>query len=739
MKIAHKISLSFIVVSTILVIVAGSILYAIARNQIKNTVISHLKTAAQSRADHIETFLNGHKQASALLTADIVPSKVLEREKNTPEYNESLKKIKHKVDASVKVHNTIAKISLMDKAGAVVISTDASFTGSDKLSEIIATTTADGLIIRNVRASDASGLPVLDIVAPISSNGEILGALVVDIDLNQLYKITLDRTGLGTTGEIYLVNKNAYMISPSKFREDSILNQKVDTTNLRQALRREDKAYAPGEKKVYVFPDYRGVRVLGVHHYIPQMQWHLMAEIDEKEAFAPLIRLKYGFIAILIVVPLAAWGLGLFVSRIISRPIDKLHMGAEIIGGGNFEYKVGTDAKDEIGQLSRAFDSMAIHLKETTASRDEVSREIAAHKRAERALVASEQKFKDLTETTTDWIWETNSKGVYTYVSPKVKDLLGYETSEVLGKTPFDFMSEEETEKIDKIFKEKETKKEAFYSLENVNRHKNGRLVVLETSAIPLFDENGQLIGYRGIDRDITERKKLDQLKDELIDTVSHELRTPLTTIRATIAQTLDGILGKTTEKQQEFLSLCLGEVDRLTRMINDFLDMSKIDTNMIELKAEKIDIVPLVKEIAVFYAPQARSKGLELKENYPDESIEVCVDRDRITQVFTNLLSNALKFTEKGYVEISAVDKGAEIECSISDTGRGIRKEDLSRIFDKFRQLDRSAGPTPKGTGLGLSIAKGIIELHNGKIWAQSEPGRGTRVSFTLPKKEAQ
>ena len=149
-------------------------------------------------------------------------------------------------------------------------------------------------------------------------------------------------------------------------------------------------------------------------------------------------------------------------------------------------------------------------------------RNINADKQSETTLSASEKKFKDLVEMTTDWVWEVDKDGVYTYVSPKVKELLGYEVGEVLGKTPFDLMPEKEAERIGEFFREKVAKNEAFYQLENVNRHKTGHLVILETSGIPFFDEKGHLKGYRGIDRDITERKKTEdalrkseqQLKD---------------------------------------------------------------------------------------------------------------------------------------------------------------------------------------------------------------------------------
>jgi len=141
-----------------------------------------------------------------------------------------------------------------------------------------------------------------------------------------------------------------------------------------------------------------------------------------------------------------------------------------------------------------------------------IARDITERKRVEERIRASEKKYRDLVETTTDWVWEVDRDGVYIYVSPKVKDILGYEVDEVRGKTPFDLMPKDEAKKISKFFREKIIRKEPFFGLENINRHKKGHLVVLETSGIPIMDERGELVGYRGIDRDITERKKMEEM-----------------------------------------------------------------------------------------------------------------------------------------------------------------------------------------------------------------------------------
>lgn len=231
------------------------------------------------------------------------------------------------------------------------------------------------------------------------------------------------------------------------------------------------------------------------------------------------------------------------------------------------------------------------------------------------------------------------------------------------------------------------------------------------------------------------ERKHLERAKDEFVGTVSHELRTPMTSIREVISQILDGILGETNPEQREFLSMALSDVDRLSRIIEDLLDISKLDAGKMKMKIEMCETVALVLKIISSFVPQAEAKGLEMKGSFSKEKIKVYVDKDRITQVFSNLIGNAVKFTQKGQIEISLVDREDAVECSVSDTGPRIDKKDLPQLFDKFQQFGHPVSGEEKGTGLGLAISKGIVELHKGKIWVKSEVNVGTKFTFVLPK----
>jgi len=229
------------------------------------------------------------------------------------------------------------------------------------------------------------------------------------------------------------------------------------------------------------------------------------------------------------------------------------------------------------------------------------------------------------------------------------------------------------------------------------------------------------------------ERRRIDRIKNEFISNISHELRTPLTSVKEGISQVLEGFMGRVTVKQNEFLGMCLEDIDRLSRIIDGLLDISRIESGKIILKKETLDIVELAKSAIAPFLLKIKAKGLELVEDFPKTKSEIYVDRDRIIEVFTNLLGNAVKFTEKGKITVSVKNKPKMVECSVADTGCGVAKKDLPKMFSRFQQFGRVYGPGEKGTGLGLSISKSIIELHRGQIRVESKLNKGTKFTFTM------
>jgi len=244
------------------------------------------------------------------------------------------------------------------------------------------------------------------------------------------------------------------------------------------------------------------------------------------------------------------------------------------------------------------------------------------------------------------------------------------------------------------------------------------------------------LMIFRPLSMEVERRIKLEKMKDEFIGTVSHELRTPLSITKEGISLIMDKVPGPVNEQQAHILTVSKNNIDRLTRIINSLLDMAKIEAGKAQTKREVFRIIPLVRQVVSAFELKTTEKGLRLNSRLPDSDAAVCGDTDAIAQVLTNLLGNACRFTHSGSIDVSVEELGESVEISVSDTGIGIAREDMPKLFQKFQQFRRVNGPGEKGTGLGLAIAKGIVETHKGRIWAESEVGKGTKVTFTLPKK---
>lgn len=229
--------------------------------------------------------------------------------------------------------------------------------------------------------------------------------------------------------------------------------------------------------------------------------------------------------------------------------------------------------------------------------------------------------------------------------------------------------------------------------------------------------------------------KELDLLKNHFVSIVSHELRTPLTSIKGSIGLILSGATGNASSETKEFLDVCYRNTDRLIRLINDLLDIQKIDAGKFQLNREETDLVKIVDESIASLRPFAQEHHVVLRKESPEKMV-VCADRDRVSQVLCNLISNGIKFSEGGEVITTVRDNDRETEVTVTDTGIGIPADKFEKIFEKFEQLESTAVNHKKGTGLGLSICKAIINEHNGKIWVESQMGKGSTFHFTLPKR---
>jgi signal transduction histidine kinase len=230
--------------------------------------------------------------------------------------------------------------------------------------------------------------------------------------------------------------------------------------------------------------------------------------------------------------------------------------------------------------------------------------------------------------------------------------------------------------------------------------------------------------------------ENLDHVKSDFLSTVSHELRTPIAIMREGVSLCMDERVGPLNGTQRKLLTDTLNNIDRLNRLVTDLLDISKIEAGKLKLRRTVFDMRQVAQKVVKAYLQQAVKKGIRLELQSLQSDFPIFADEDKVTQIFDNLMSNALRFTNpEGQIKIILIDRSDSVECCVSDTGVGISKESAEKLFTKFEQIGRADGPGYKGTGLGLSICKGLVEKHGGTIWVESQPGKGSKFSFTLKK----
>jgi len=359
-------------------------------------------------------------------------------------------------------------------------------------------------------------------------------------------------------------------------------------------------------------------------------------------------------------------------------------------------------------------------------------------------------------DNTPDVIYFKDRKGELVLVNQAHAKALGMKPEDVIGKTDFDFFPKNRAERIatDDMYVIK-TGKSMIDKVERATRS-DGVASYVSTTKIPMRNERGNIVGLAGITRDITKRmqferlekekmrieKKLEVLeamnkvKSDFISTVSHELRTPLAIIKQLVVLIFEETAGSINNKQKEIIKKVEDNIERLKNLIDDLLDMSRIERNKLELNYSLINFCDLLKDSESFYKKLAEDKGIDLKYLLPGKDINLFIDADRISQVMANLINNAIKFTEEdGKISVEIKILETKIRVGVIDTGIGIAKSDLPQLFNRFVQVSNAGGAGKKGVGLGLSIVKELVKRHGGEIWVESELGVGSKFYFTLPR----
>jgi signal transduction histidine kinase len=409
-----------------------------------------------------------------------------------------------------------------------------------------------------------------------------------------------------------------------------------------------------------------------------------------------------------------AVGFVLFTGRWIFRPINRLIRSAEEIKQGNLELVVQTDSRDEIGQLSEAFNEMASALRESRRS-DQT--------RLTRMQRATEQTFNSLP----DAVAIVDPGGKVEVTTETARNVFGIKPGKQIQNLPLRWMDEIFTEAL------RTGRTIAPKGEQRVIQHfVNGEEHYFRPEAIPILDRDIQPTGVVLVLRDVTQERKQEELKRGVLSTVSHQLKSPLTSLRMAVHLLLEERLGSLTPKQTELLVAAREDSDRLHSILNNLLDISRIESGKVEMNFQKVSPHSMVFEALEPFQMDFKDRGVVLGTKLPDDLPEVWADTARMNHVFANLLSNALRYTPPGG-KVTVLGKADEewVQFSVSDTGKGIPNEYLTRIFEQFFQVPDQG--TQTGAGLGLAIVKEIVEAHGGTVKVESRLGEGSTFTFTL------
>ncbi|MFA7255329.1 MAG: PAS domain S-box protein [Candidatus Omnitrophota bacterium] len=364
------------------------------------------------------------------------------------------------------------------------------------------------------------------------------------------------------------------------------------------------------------------------------------------------------------------------------------------------------------------------------------ARDVSDRKRAEEALSENRRQLRQIIDTVPHMIFAKDKQGRFILVNRAVGMAYGKEPHQLIGKKRQDIhqVPEEARKFLEADRRVLATGRPVLVANE-IFTDAMSRKHILQTIKIPFKMAGMGEECILGVSVDVTEQRKVEEFRNDIVRTVSHELRTPLSIEKEGISLLMDEMVGPVNAEQKEILGTVMRSIDRLARMITSLLDISSIETGKIQLMRKRTDLADLIKDVMFEFKKRAAEKEIDLSIDLPRHDVPVFADPDKITQVLTNLVDNAVKFTpERGTVKISMAVLKDTVECEVQDSGIGIASENLGKMFEKFQQFSRTAGPGEKGFGLGLSIAKGIMDLHGGQIWIKSELGKGTRLTFSLP-----
>ncbi|MBM4445979.1 MAG: response regulator [Chloroflexi bacterium] len=729
MKLTPRLTILFLLLAIVPMVIVGYLAYENGRRTIEQQTISHLISTNILREAELERWVHGNEQSIEELAQRPLVSEyaavLVSCDTSDPAYGQAQKStIEDHLKPRLQYGGFFELFIICPRDGLVLASTNERQEGTYKKSEPYYIGGKTRTYVQDTYYSTTLEQSVMVIGTPVKDRqGNLIAVLAGQVNLVELSKIMEQRSGLSQTEDTYLVNKFNFFITEPRFGKGYSLKKAVHTQGVEAAL--------TGKDGVGFYKDYRDVPVIGAYTWLPSFNVCIITEIDQAEAFAPIIRLGWVVAGSIFAAALAAALLAFLFARTITRPLHLLVKGAEEIGDGNLEYRVGTASKDETGELSRAFDRMTAQLNETMVSRDE--------------LAESEERFRLAAASASDLIWDWDMTSGRLDWHGRIDKILGYGQAE-FPRTRDAWEKAIHPDDIDRVnaTRDGHLKKGTPYAEEYRIKRKDGAYLYWTDQGTALRDENGQPYRMIGACSDITERKKAEELRrqlelkaqvtsrlasvGEMAAGVAHEINNPLTAVVGYAQLLMDR------EDVPPGIRSDLEAINDGARRVAGIIQRLLAFSRQTEPQQKLVDINELIESTLVLRAYHLRVNNIEVVTRLTTDVLETVADPGQIQQVLLNLIVNAemeMKLAHgKGKITITTEKSHNTIKICCQDDGPGIRPAVMDRIFDPFFTT-REVG---QGTGLGLSLCYGIVTEHKGKIYVESKPGNGATFIVELP-----
>lgn len=512
--------------------------------------------------------------------------------------------------------------------------------------------------------------------------------------------------------EIQIIDATGKIVSTTSQRNQSIVGKRNTETVVTRALQgiphhSDTLVDETGSRnQVIAMPVGSGGKVIGAVYMI--------ASLDDMYGNINRIN-RILFSGTAIALALTAL-IGTLLAHTITGPIKDITTQAKAIARGNFNRQVKVHSGDEIGQLGAAFNEMTERLKEALSQNEE-----------------EKEKLASILINMSDGVIATDDMGRIILMNVRAREMLSLGEETMYGNRDIAEVLGIPKQSVDRyVFGE-------HHSLMIEFTHKeSGEPISVRVTFTPIHRRGKGIAGTIVVLQDVTEQEALERARREFVANVSHELRTPLTTIKSYMEALEDGAL-QDPALSRKFIHVVRGETERMIRLVSDLLHLSKFDSKGASLAKEWTDIRGMLEEVADRFAFQLQQKAISITLGIDEQVGEALVDPDQLDQVLDNLVSNAIKYTgDGGQIELNARrGEGGQLEITVKDTGIGIPKKDIEKIFDRFYRVDKARSRSMGGTGLGLSIAREIIRAHGGQIAIESTVNEGTSVKVILPADE--